>query len=252
MRNFFLLLTSVALSSYCFAEDSKIYSMQFAEGKYVPKEKAKEWKEIPEKGIDIDGDEFSRYWVRVKPNEQTTRWVIYGPLNVGDSILIENKETLEKIYITDNKYGNEKGWKPRIKIGRGRAKFGPIVVDLPKVPKPKIDITIGGGGGSSSEGTTVALKAGLENDPVRNSSDPQEAFCRTPIRAFNRESFEVAIHWTEKHTSSGPGCNNETFAQRNIILNGGQYRRVFCSHLTSPSSICSVNNSAAGITVKKN
>lgn len=231
--------------------------LEVATGNSAPAPGSSSWHSIPADGVDIDTvDGVNKFWLRVKNGKSAEGWTVYGPVHAGDTVAVRNSIDATTYRIGffsgpgENALDSMKGWGPRITLGRNRTRIGPVVFDTPRVPAPKIDITIGGGGGSGGGGSAAApVKSGLEPDPVRNSSDPQEAFCHSPVRAFNRESYPVTVRWSEKYDAAGaPGCSGQGIATRSEPLDAGATLRVFCSVVVSPSSTCRITRSASEVT----
>ena len=93
-----------------------------------------------------------------------------------------------------------------------------------------------------------ALRAGLELD-IRNPSDPQEAFCQEPLRAYNNETFPVLVSWTQAASSNGT-CQVDTqpHSDSRPLGPGQKSERLFCSHQTYTGSTCSVTITVSNVT----
>lgn len=216
-----------------------------------------------------EADAVDKFWLRAtRPSMRETQ--IYGPYKLGDVIdagaaldlsgpwlvALEHEPSLANLgsLALPSSSGPELlGFtirKPRITVGRSRARIGPIKIDTPNIPAPKVDITIGGGGsgGGGGGGNPPVSRAGLEPDPVRQ---PGDVFCHAPIRAFNRESFPVRVTWREVYKENGPGCTARHETDEGRSLRPGAHERVLCSLQTSPSSTCSQERSYRNVKVER-
>lgn len=231
---------------------------QVGTGASVPDPVSGNWKPVAAAGLDMaslpSGESF---WIRVPKEGSAVAWSVYGPLQVDDIISVKSTPNAAPYGIgviggpSSEKDSVNKGFGPRITVGSSRTRIGPVKLDTPKIPAPKISITIGSSGSTSSPGTTSApgLKAGLEPDPVRNPSDPQEAFCQAPVRAFNRESYPVTVRWLERRDATGAqGCTGQGISTQSLDLAAGGSARVFCSVVTSPSNACRITKQGYQVT----
>ena len=255
--------------------------LQVATGDKPPATWSSRWKDVPlDQDVELDGPEQDEsVWMRAaKRGAGAADWTLIGqvkpgaPLDAAPALGLPNALPIGVAQapgsaIFGGAFGdagaaadtNLKGFKarvhlkvkpPRITVGHNSATL-PGIDTTVKVAVATPEITIGSSGSPAPSAPAPAgIRAGLEEDQ-RNSSDPQEVFCQTPMRAYNRETFPVAVTYKDSWSFAGPGCTQSGVRDVTVLLAPSGTQRQFCSIRTSPGSACREEHSATNVQAQR-
>lgn len=193
------------------------------------------------------------YWVRVRPRHEQANWQVFGPFRQGDVVAIREQPGDAPQYLSFSSDAQSLAGRPPQQPVGSVSYFH--IGHPPKVKTtgvhagPKTEITVGAGGSKPPGPPSAALRAGLQPDQ-HNPSDPQEVFCRNPVRAYNDEPFAVRVSWTQHFVAEGPGCQGQGDSNEVADLTPGARQRRFCGLQTSPASACRVTTTYRPADVK--
>jgi hypothetical protein len=230
-------MVSLFFSSPLFAQEKvppaeNGISVQVAMGENAPTADSDQWRSVEASGVEIEVAK-PNVWIRANSGKDGA-WIVYGPLNDGDTVAISAHGTTYLVPITflevDPSAPGFLGFRIKVRI--------------------RVVIGSGGGGGGGGGATKPPpVYAGLEADPTQ--TDP---YCVAPIRAYNRDlqSKPVQITWTETIKGIGPGsCTVSHTGTRSITLPKDVYRRVFCSKTMFPGSFCSTETTYSKVSATR-